>query len=84
MPTISATDLARRTREVLDQVVIQGLTVIVERNAVVVARITPETCRMTATQAFAELDGPLTPEEADAWLKDSRGKRLWSADDQPK
>jgi hypothetical protein len=29
--------------------------------------------RMTAREALAGLEGVLTPEEADAWLKDSRG-----------
>lgn len=73
MQTISATDLARRTREVLDKVATQGASFIVERNEVVIARITPDAPRMTAMEALADLEGDLTPEEADAWLKDSRG-----------
>ncbi len=73
MQTIRATDLARRTREVLDKVVTQGATVIVERNEIIIARITPEAPHMTAMQALADLDENLSPEEADAWLKDSRG-----------
>lgn len=73
MQTISATDLARRTREILDTVAIQGSTVIVERNERVIARITPEVPHMTASEALAGLERVLTPEEVDAWLKDSRG-----------
>ncbi|MDR0246781.1 MAG: type II toxin-antitoxin system Phd/YefM family antitoxin [Burkholderiales bacterium] len=73
MLLISATDLARRTREVLDKVVIQGATIIVERNQRVIARIAPEVPYMTANAALADLGGGLLPEEADAWLKDSRG-----------
>jgi antitoxin (DNA-binding transcriptional repressor) of toxin-antitoxin stability system len=73
METVSATDLARHTREVLDKVVIQGTTLIVERNEMVIARITPEVPRMTAREALAGLEGVLTLEEADAWLRDSRG-----------
>jgi hypothetical protein len=73
MLTISATDLARRTREVLDKVVIQRASIIVERNEMVIARITPEFPHMTASEALAGLEGGLSPEEADAWLEDSRG-----------
>jgi antitoxin (DNA-binding transcriptional repressor) of toxin-antitoxin stability system len=73
MQVISATALARRTREVLDKVAIHGATIIVERNDVVIARIVPETPRMTAMEAFADLGGDMTPTEADAWLKASRG-----------
>jgi antitoxin (DNA-binding transcriptional repressor) of toxin-antitoxin stability system len=73
MQTISATDLARHTREVLDEVVIQKTTVIVERNSRAVARITPEVPRMTAREALAGLEEGLSPEEVDAWSKDSRG-----------
>jgi antitoxin (DNA-binding transcriptional repressor) of toxin-antitoxin stability system len=72
MLLISATDLARRTREILDKVVIQGATIVVERNQRVIARIAPEVPHMTASAALAGLGGGLSTEEADAWLKDSR------------
>jgi antitoxin (DNA-binding transcriptional repressor) of toxin-antitoxin stability system len=52
-------------------VVIQGATVIVARNGRVIARITPEAPRMTASVALAGLG--LFPKEADAWIEDSRG-----------
>ncbi|MCL2161276.1 MAG: type II toxin-antitoxin system Phd/YefM family antitoxin [Betaproteobacteria bacterium] len=73
MLVISATDLARRTREVLDKVVIHGATVVVERNQRVIARIAPEVPHITASAALAGLEGVLPPEEADAWLRDIRG-----------
>lgn len=73
MQTISATDLTRRTREMLDKVVVQGTTIVVERNARVIARITPEVPSMTAREALAGLENSLSPQEADAWLKESRG-----------
>jgi len=73
MQTITATDLARRTREVLDSVAIQGKTIVVERNETPIARIVPETPQMTALEALGNLEGHLTPEEAWQWLKDSRG-----------
>jgi antitoxin (DNA-binding transcriptional repressor) of toxin-antitoxin stability system len=73
MQRISATDLAQHTREVLDKVLIQGTTIIVERDERAIARITPEIPHMTACEALADLEGNLAPEEADAWLRDSRG-----------
>lgn len=74
MPTITATDLARRTREVLDAVVSRGETVAVERNHVLIARIVPSAATMTAAQALAGLESFLTPREATDWLRDSRNE----------
>lgn len=74
MQTISATDLARRTREVLNKVATQRTSIRIERNEVPIARISPESASMTILEALADLGGVgFTPEEADAWLKDSRG-----------
>jgi len=71
---ISATDLARNTREILDQVAAQGETVVIERNHTIVAQIVPAQRTMTASQVLAGLGSlMLTPEQAVAWLKDSRG-----------
>ena len=41
MPTISATELARNARDILDMVASRGEIVMVERNRAVVARIAP-------------------------------------------
>lgn len=74
MQTISATDLARNTRAILDNVVSRGETVAVERNHTMVAKIVPPARTMSAHQALAGFDFPLlTPEQAAAWLKDSKG-----------
>ena len=73
MQTISATDLAWHTREVLDKVAVHGTTVIVARSERVIARSTPEAPHMTAREALAGLESVLTPAEANAWLQDSRG-----------
>ncbi len=73
MPTISATELARNIREILDMVTDRGDVVMVERNRRVVARIMPPERTMTAAQALAELRPALTPGQAAAWLKESRG-----------
>lgn len=74
MQTISATDLARNTREILDKVASRGETVIIERNHTTIAQIMPPPQTMTAAQALAGLTFPLlTPAQATAWLKDSKG-----------
>ena len=62
MATISATDLARNTRQVLE----------VERNHTVVARIVAPERTMTAAEAFAGLSSMLTPQEAGDWLAESK------------
>ena len=74
MQTISATDLARNTREVLDTVSSQGQTVLIERNHTTIAKIVPSERSMTAAQALSGLSFPkLTKAQAKAWLKESKG-----------
>ncbi len=70
--TITATDLARHTRKILDRVASQGESVIVERNHVVVARIVPSEATMTAAQALAGVQTMLTAAQVAAWLAESR------------
>jgi antitoxin (DNA-binding transcriptional repressor) of toxin-antitoxin stability system len=73
MRTISATDLARNTREILDKVASHGETVVIQRNHVMIAQIVPPARIMTASQALAGLGLPvLTPNQAAVWLKDSK------------
>jgi antitoxin (DNA-binding transcriptional repressor) of toxin-antitoxin stability system len=79
MQTVTATDLARRTRDVLDQVIRHGETVMVERNSVVIARISPITTlrplpgNMTAAEALAGLPLPiLSARQGAAWLQESK------------
>jgi antitoxin (DNA-binding transcriptional repressor) of toxin-antitoxin stability system len=73
MRTISATDLARNTRKILDRIVSQGETVVIERNHTMIAQIVPPQRTMTAAQALAGLALPmLTPQQAAAWRKDSK------------
>lgn len=73
MQTVSATELARNTREILDMVSGGGEIVMVERNRTVIARIMPSERTMTAAQALAGLRPIMTPQQAAAWLEDSRG-----------
>lgn len=73
METISATELARNTREVLDRVASRGETVVIERNRTLIAQIVPPERTMTALQALAGLALPvLTPAQASAWQRDCR------------
>jgi antitoxin (DNA-binding transcriptional repressor) of toxin-antitoxin stability system len=73
MQTISATDLARNTREILDKVSSRGETVAIERNHTLIAQIVPPVRTMTASQALVGLALPmLTLTQATAWLKDSK------------
>lgn len=72
MITISATDLARNTRKILDKVASQGEAVMIERNHVTIAKIIPSEQRMTAVQVLTGLSPMLMPEQASVWLKDSK------------
>jgi antitoxin (DNA-binding transcriptional repressor) of toxin-antitoxin stability system len=73
MQTISATDLARNTREILDRVASRGETVAIERNHTMIAQIVPPVRTMTALQVLAGLTPPmLTMTQAATWLKDSK------------
>lgn len=73
MEKVSATELARNTREILDRVVGLGETIAVERNHTLIAQILPAERTMTAAQALADLRPTLTPKEGSQWLKDSKG-----------
>jgi prevent-host-death family protein len=72
MQTITATELARQTRQILDTVARDGEAVIIERNNMPVARLVPPEPLMTAAQALAGLPTTLTPQQARAWLNESR------------
>ena len=73
MQTISATELARNTREILDTVASRRETVVIERNHAIIAQIVPPSRNMTASQALDGLASPmLTAAQAAAWLRESR------------
>ncbi|MBL0029264.1 MAG: type II toxin-antitoxin system Phd/YefM family antitoxin [Rhodanobacteraceae bacterium] len=72
MTTVTATELARRTREILDQVLSEGETIVVERNARPIAELVPAPRRMTARQALAGLQSMVSVDDAKRWLDDSR------------
>jgi antitoxin (DNA-binding transcriptional repressor) of toxin-antitoxin stability system len=73
MQVISATELARNTREVLDKVARTGQPLAVERNHTLVAHITPAQPAVTVAQALAGLPGPMfSTLEGARWLEESR------------
>ncbi|MBK7146182.1 MAG: type II toxin-antitoxin system Phd/YefM family antitoxin [Xanthomonadales bacterium] len=72
MTTVTATELARRTQEILNQLLRDGEKVFVERNQHVIAELVPAAQSMTARQALAGLEPMLTAAEAKRWLDDSR------------
>lgn len=72
MQTITATDLARNTSKILDRVLTQGECIAIERNHINIAKIVPSEKVMTAAQALEGLKPMLTPEQANAWLKNSK------------
>lgn len=72
MATVTATELARRTREILDRVLSEGETIVVERNARPIAELVPAPRCMTARQALFGLSSMLNPDEAKRWMEDGR------------
>ncbi len=73
MQTVTATELTRNTREILDRVAAGGEIVLIERNHTTIAQISPPQKTMTAAQALASLALPaFTVAQAAAWLADSK------------
>lgn len=72
MKTITATDLARNLRGVLDRLAVDREEVVVERNHQPVARLLPGPGRQTALEAMADLYRTLPQDAARGWLEDSR------------
>jgi antitoxin (DNA-binding transcriptional repressor) of toxin-antitoxin stability system len=72
MKTITATELARNLRQVLDRLAAGGEEIVIERNHQMVARILPGTARQTALEAMADLYRTLPEEAAAGWLESGR------------
>jgi len=81
MKRITATELARNLRAVLDQVRESGEDYIVERGRQPVARVSPSPGHMTAEQALADLYRTLDPADGKTWLDDAREARESLADE---
>ncbi len=71
MRTVTATELARNFREMLDKVEFKREELVVMRNNHEVARIIPGPATMTALEAMADIYRTLPEEAARGWLKDS-------------
>ncbi len=71
MPTITATELARNLRKVLDQIEFRHESVTIIRNRREIARILPGPQVMTAEQAFIDIYGVVGEEAGQGWATDS-------------
>jgi antitoxin (DNA-binding transcriptional repressor) of toxin-antitoxin stability system len=72
MREITATELARNLRQILDQVAYQGEEIVVVRNKQKVARLLPGSGMMNALQAFADLYQSLPESAAKGWVEEAR------------
>jgi antitoxin (DNA-binding transcriptional repressor) of toxin-antitoxin stability system len=83
MKKISATELSRNLRAVLDRVRESGESYIVERGGQPIVQLLPTPGQQNAAQALADLYRVLPPEAAEGWLEDARrgGRGL---DDEPR
>ncbi len=68
MKTITATELARNLRQVLDRLAI-GEEIEIERNHQRIARLVPGPGKQTAMEAMADLYRTLTPGAASGWAE---------------
>lgn len=72
MKTITATELARNLRKVLDRVAETGGEYSIERNGQVVARVVPGVREQNALEAMADLYQRLPAGAAAGWEEDAR------------
>jgi antitoxin (DNA-binding transcriptional repressor) of toxin-antitoxin stability system len=75
MKTITATELARNLRRVLDRVVADGEEVVIERNHEQIARLVVGPGRQNALEAMADLYRTLPEDVAATWERDARTTR---------
>lgn len=72
MHTVTATELARNFREMLDRVEFKHEELVIVRNNHEVARIIPGPAAMTALEAMADIYRTLPEDAGKGWLKDSK------------
>jgi len=75
MKTITATELARNLRRVLDRVVADGEEVVIERNHEQIARLVAGPGRQNALEAMADLYRTLPEDVAATWEREARTTR---------
>lgn len=73
MQTITATELARNLRQVLDRLAVGGEDIVVERNQRPIARLLSIPPRQTALEAMSDIFRTLPESAASGWLDDARG-----------
>lgn len=79
MKTITATELARNLRRVLDPVVSDGEEIVIERNHEQVARLVAGPGRQNALEVMADLYHTLPDDVAATWETDARQAHLKGA-----
>ncbi len=72
MKTITATEMTRKFKQMMDLVEFQGEELIIVRNNHQVAKIIPGPAKMTALEAMSDLYRTLPEDAAKHWIKDSR------------
>jgi antitoxin (DNA-binding transcriptional repressor) of toxin-antitoxin stability system len=72
MRTITATELARNLRQVLDRLATEPEEIIIERNNRQIGRLLPGPGSMTALEAMADLYRTIPEIAGHDWLQDSR------------
>ena len=76
MKTITATELARNLRLILDRLAAEGEQIVIERNHQQIARLVPGPGRQTALEAMADLYRTLPDDAAAGWEADSKRLRF--------
>jgi antitoxin (DNA-binding transcriptional repressor) of toxin-antitoxin stability system len=72
MQTITATDLSRNFRVMLNRVEFQHEELLIMRNNFPVARLVPGPATMTAAEAFSDIYRTLPDAAGRTWIADSR------------
>jgi prevent-host-death family protein len=74
MQTVTATELARNLRRILDRVEHSGEEIVVVRNGDAIARILPGPPHQTALEAMADLFRTLPADAAAGWVEVACGR----------
>ncbi len=72
MRRITATELARNLKQMMDLVEFKGEELVIVRNNHQVAKITPGPATMNALEAMADLYRTLPDDAGTTWVRDSR------------
>jgi antitoxin (DNA-binding transcriptional repressor) of toxin-antitoxin stability system len=75
LKSITATNLARNLRRILDQLASEGEGIVIERNRQPVARLLPGPSRQSALEAMADLYRTIPDDAAATWEADGRKGR---------